>query len=82
MKPKDLLSATREKHPEARKKEVVLAAFHLLIESKDAGSDQMRNIHTFALGERGSNEDEAAPSAKPRKKRKHRKDTGAQPAAQ
>lgn len=45
MKPKDLLSAVRERHPNATKKEIVRAAFYALIESHGVSSVQAQNLH-------------------------------------
>lgn len=73
MKPKDLLAATRERHPEASKKEVVRAAFYALIDSHAADPEATKDLHSFTLAERGSEEHAAPEAAKPRKK-KHRKD--------
>jgi hypothetical protein len=72
MKPKDLLAATREKHPDARKKEVVRAAFDALIDSHAGDPEAVKGLHSFALKERGSEEHVAPEAGEPRKK-KHRK---------
>ena len=74
MKPKELLAAVREKHSDASKKEVVRAAFYALIEGHEPNSKHMKDLHTFALGERGSDEDGERPSPKIRKKKKHKKE--------
>ncbi|MFK5600585.1 hypothetical protein ACFZ8E_26890 [Methylobacterium sp. HMF5984] len=81
MKPKDLLTAAREKHPEASKKEVVRAAFYALIDSHAADPEAVKGLHAFALGERASDEDAEPKAAKLRKKKKHRKGAGDEHAA-
>lgn len=66
MKPKALLAAVRERHPEATKKEVVRAAFYALAEGQAGSVD---DLHNFALSERAADEDEPVKSAKLRKKK-------------
>ncbi|QIJ77761.1 hypothetical protein GU700_16245 [Methylobacterium sp. NI91] len=63
MKPKALLGAVRERHPEATKKEVVRAAFYALTEGPSA------DLHAFALTERAVDGDEPIKAAKLRKKK-------------
>ena len=70
MKPKALLAAVRERHPEATKKEVVRAAFYALAEGQ--GGDH-GELHSFALAERAVDDDEPVKAAKLRKKKKDRK---------
>ncbi|MBD8909513.1 hypothetical protein MZTS_23135 [Methylorubrum zatmanii] len=70
MKPKALLAAVREKHPEATKKEVVRAAFYALAEGQ---SGDHADLHSFALTERAVDDDEPVKSVKLRKKKKDRK---------
>ncbi|MFY9290128.1 MAG: hypothetical protein WAP03_05470 [Methylorubrum rhodinum] len=72
MKPKALLAAVRERHPETTKKEVVRAAFYALTEGPNA------DLHAFALTERAVDEDEPVRAAKLRKK----KDRKAKPEGQ
>ncbi|WP_437872054.1 hypothetical protein ACSD7O_07965 [Methylorubrum extorquens] len=69
MKPKALLSAVRERHPEATKKEVVRAAFYALTEGRDDRHEHLDNLHSFALTERATEEDEPVRSGKLRKKK-------------
>lgn len=71
-KPKDLMAATREKHPNASKKDVVRAAFYALIESHDAHPEHVKGLHAFALNERSADEGEPPKAAKLRKKKKHK----------
>ncbi|KAB1072560.1 hypothetical protein F6X53_28075 [Methylobacterium soli] len=71
MKPKDLLSAVRERHPNATKKEIVRAAFFALIEGHGTSSEQAQNLHSFAIGERGSDESEPVVSKKLSKKKRN-----------
>jgi hypothetical protein len=52
MKPKELLKAMRERHPKARKKEIVLAAFSSLIRVADEYPEKARVLQNFALTER------------------------------
>lgn len=52
MKPKAIRSAIRERHPEARKKEIVRAAFHALTEAPRVGDGATAELHDFALAER------------------------------
>jgi hypothetical protein len=66
MKPKALLAAVRERHPEATKKEVVRAAFCALAEGQ---SGDPGDLHSFALAERAVDDDEPVKAAKLRKKK-------------
>ncbi|WP_331327715.1 hypothetical protein [Methylobacterium fujisawaense] len=50
-KPKDFLTATREKHVEASKMEVLRAAFHAPIDSHAADPDAVKGLHSYALTE-------------------------------
>lgn len=70
MKPKALLAAVRERHPEATKKEVVRAAFYALAEGQ--GGDH-GELHSFALTERAVDDEEPVKAGKLRKKKKERK---------
>lgn len=70
MKPKALLAAVREKHPDATKKEVVRAAFYALAEGQTGDHGE---LHSFALSGRGADDDEPVKAAKLRKKKKDRK---------
>ena len=63
MKPKALLAAVRERHPEATKKEVVRAAFFALTEGPNG------DLHGFALAERAVDEDDPLKAVKLRKKK-------------
>ena len=71
MKPKALLSAVRERHPEASKKEVVRAAFYALIEDRSQGKgpapEQAGDLHAFAIQERATDEEAPIKRRKPRK---------------
>lgn len=73
MKPKELLSAVRERHPEASKKEVVRAAFYALIEDQSHGKDPAPepagDLHAFAIQERATDEEAPIKRRKPRKKK-------------
>ncbi|WP_232629606.1 hypothetical protein [Methylobacterium sp. Leaf118] len=70
MKPKTLLAAVRERHPEATKKEVVRAAFYALAEGQ---SGDHGDLHNFALTERAVDDEEPMKAAKLRKKKKDQK---------
>ncbi len=70
MKPRALLAAVREKYPEATKKEVIRAAFYALAESQSGDHGE---LHSFALSERGVDDDEPVKAVKLRKKKKDRK---------
>jgi len=52
MKPKAIRSAIRERHPEARKKEIVRAAFYAVTEAPAAAEGATAELHDFALAER------------------------------
>jgi hypothetical protein len=73
-KPKDLMHAVREKHPQASKKEVVRAAFYALIDSHGADPEHVKGLHAFALNERSSVEGDALKTTKLSKKKKHEKE--------
>ena len=73
MKPKDLIAAVREKHPEASKKDVVRAAFYAVITQADADPEKAERIQNLALNERSSeDEDGAAKWETPRKRSKRK----------
>ncbi len=65
MKPKDLIAAVRQRHPEATKKQIVRAAFYALTQeaSQDAPHDgqQAQQLHAFALTEQASDDEEPVP---------------------
>lgn len=69
MKPKALLAAVREQHPEATKKEVVRAAFYALTQGQSGDSGRLDELHSFALTERAVDEDEPVKAGKLRKKK-------------
>lgn len=73
MKPKALLAAVRERHPEATKKEVVRAAFYALTESHGDAPQHLLDLHGFAITERAPDDDEPVKPAKLRRKKKDRK---------
>ncbi|EHP92750.1 MAG: hypothetical protein MIN69_12320 [Methylorubrum extorquens] len=78
MKPKALLAAVRERHPEATKKEVVRAAFYALTESRGDTPEHLQNLHSFAITERAPDDDEPVKATKLRKKKKAKgRDSGA-----
>ncbi|CAO4146846.1 hypothetical protein CLBKND_04225 [Methylorubrum aminovorans] len=67
MNPKALLAAVRERHPEVTKKEVVRAAFYALTASHGGTPKHLRELHGFAITERGPNDDEPMKVSKLRK---------------
>lgn len=69
MKPKALLAAVRERHPEVTKKEVVRAAFYALTESQGDTPEHLRDLHSFAITERAPDDDEPVKASKLRKKK-------------
>ncbi|GJE78011.1 hypothetical protein [Methylorubrum suomiense] len=77
MKPKNLLAAVRERHPEASKKEVVRAAFYALIENQtqaqardqDPASKQAADLHAFAIQARAADEEPPVKRSRLRKKK-------------
>lgn len=74
IKPRDLIAAVREKHPEATKKEIVRAAFFSLSDGHDTNPGQTGELYDFALKERGEEERPVAPLPK-RKGKRDRKQT-------
>ncbi|ACS41731.1 hypothetical protein [Methylorubrum extorquens] len=67
MKPKALLAAVRERHPEATRIEVVHTAFYALTESHGGSPEHDRDLHIFAITERGLDEDGPVKASKLRK---------------
>ena len=53
MKPKEIFASVREQHPKASKKEIVRAAFYSLTETASGKGEQAKQLHDFALNERG-----------------------------
>lgn len=78
MKPKDLIAAVKEKHPDVSKKEIVRAAFYTLTDSNGVDADKARDLHAFALSERASVVDDA-PVAKRRVNSKRKRVAKAAP---
>ena len=50
--PKELLEATRRKHPQASRKEIARAAFYALIANADTDVDKANRLHDFAVAAR------------------------------
>jgi hypothetical protein len=69
MKPKELLAAVREQHPESTKKEVVRAAFYALAEGHRMDPERARDLHGFAIGARAADEEVPIRRGKLRKKK-------------
>lgn len=76
MKPKELVAAVREKHPDVTKKEIVRAAFFALSDGHDADPAQSGALHDFALNERGM--DDQPTVRRPKLKKKDRKEARAE----
>ncbi len=55
--PRDLMSAVRKAHPEAKKKEVIRAAFAAMIELSDRQPFTAKQLQDFAISNRGSEAD-------------------------
>ncbi|MBB4005561.1 hypothetical protein [Aurantimonas endophytica] len=69
-KPKEIVAAVREKHPEASRKDVVRAAFYALTDGTSDDPERHKNLHSFAISERasvGSPDDELGKAKKPQK---------------
>jgi hypothetical protein len=81
MKPKAVLAAVRERHPEVTKKEVVRAAFYALTESHGSNPEHLGDLHSFALTERATEEDEPVKAGKLRRKKQDGKAAPERPAA-
>ena len=58
MKPKELLKAARQEHPQATKKDIVRAAFYSVIASAGNDPERASRLHDFALAERSDTETE------------------------
>lgn len=70
MKPKDLIAAVKEKHPDVSKKEIVRAAFYSLTDGNGVDAEKARDLHAFALSERASDADEAPAAKRPLKSKR------------
>lgn len=75
MKPKALLTAVRERHPGATKKEIVRAAFYALTEGHGDHAEHHRELHSFAITERAFDDEEPVRASKLRKNKKAPKGT-------
>lgn len=72
-KAKDIISAVRERHPGASKKDVVQAAFYALTGGLDADPEKAKRIQDLAIGERVSDEKDALVPPRPKKLKARRK---------
>lgn len=54
MRPKQLIQATREVHPDASKKEITRAAFYAVLEMVEMAPDDASHIHALAMDTRNS----------------------------
>jgi hypothetical protein len=68
-KPKEIIAAVRELHPEASKKDVVRAAFYALTGGTPLDGEKSLQIHDLAISERVADEVPAKPATKVRKAR-------------
>lgn len=68
-KPKEIIAAVRDRHPEASKKDVVRAAFYALTGGDALDGEKSRQLHDLAITERVADEVPAAPAKKVRKAR-------------
>jgi hypothetical protein len=80
MTPKALRAAVRERHPEASRKDIVRAAFHVLIEAQPQGEIGVNELHDFALAQRAP-DDEPPVTIGARRGKKHRRRAGKAAAA-
>lgn len=64
MKPKALMAAVKEKHPDASKSDIVRAAFYAVIAHADADPKKASRLQALALGERTGDAEEKKPKAK------------------
>lgn len=70
MKPNALVTAVRERHPEASKKEICRAAFMATILAAETHPNRADELHTLALGSRSeSAEADADVPPKPSRKK-------------
>jgi hypothetical protein len=76
MKPKELLRAVREKHPEASKKDVVRAAFYSVIAQSDGDAERVGRLHDFAMQSRSAMDDAPAEAKQPEAKRRRKSRRG------
>ena len=70
MKPKELLKAVREKYPDAKKQDIVRAAFYAVILNADVDPEQADRLQQIAMNERNTDPDERKPAVKKPRKRK------------
>lgn len=73
MKPKELMAAVRQKHPEASKKEIVRAAFYALTDDITRQPDGAAALQALAIEERAFTDEDTAQGTAPRKKLKSKK---------
>ncbi|BDA84185.1 hypothetical protein Sa4125_17270 [Aureimonas sp. SA4125] len=71
MKPKNLIKAVREKYPDAKKQDIVRAAFYAVISRADADPEKADRLQAMAIRERNADADDCKPATKkPPRKRK------------
>ena len=70
MKPKALLKAVRDTHPEASKKEVVRAAFYSVIALAGSDPEKADRLQDFALAKRTDDQADQPAAGEPAKKAK------------
>ena len=52
MTPKQLIKAVKKKHPKASKKDIVRAAFYVVLSHADTRPELSGKLHDFAMNER------------------------------
>ena len=55
MTPKQLMKAIQKKHPKASKKDIVRAAFYVVLSQSDSRPGLSEKLHDFAMNERTRN---------------------------
>ena len=61
MTPKQLLKSTLKAHPDAKKKDIIHAAFGAMIELADTSPEKAKQLQDFALSNRAPDDAEFAP---------------------
>lgn len=50
----ELLKAVRKEHPESSKRDIILAAFNVMIQAAGSGDGIARKLHRMAMDHRGN----------------------------
>jgi hypothetical protein len=72
MKPKELFTEVRKKHPGATKKDLSRAAFMAAILAADSDPERASRVHNAAFASRTTDGEDAAGEPSPRKRRKRK----------